>query len=110
MFYKVVLESVITSDLCCWHGIYSKSDKKRICKIIKAAHRLGCTSTSLHTLYSNAVVKKISVIMSNDRHPLFSLFNFLPSGNRLRSIPSRTNRYNSSFALNAIRIFNSLNK
>ena len=107
MFYKAVVESVITFSICCWYGLCSNSDRSKIVKIIKAAHRIGCTTISLNTLYTKAVLKKILIIMSNDHHPLFSYFNFLPSGIRLRSIPSRTKRLNSSFVLNAIRIFNS---
>ena len=105
-FYKAVVESVVLFSICCWFGSCSMSDKKKIKKVINSARRIGCTVASLENLYSDSVLKKVNDIILDCNHPLFSSFHLLPSGNRLRSISSRTNRFKMSFVLAAIRMFN----
>lgn len=107
LFYKSIIESVLSFCLSCWYGYISVSDKKKLNKIVKCAKRLGCIDiTDLNVLYKNTMLCKMSKIMKNVNHPLNMYFKMLPSEKRMSSIYSRTCRYGNTFVLSAIRHYN----
>ena len=107
MFYKCIIQSVLTFCIACWYGSTSVSNKNKLNKIIKCARRLGCTNIEgLDVLYKNAVLMKMDKIVKDVEHPLNEHFKLLPSGSRMMSIYSRTNRLRDSFILSAIRLYN----
>ena len=109
LFYKSVVESIICFCICSWFGGCSKLEKKKIKRIVKNAKRLGCETCSIETIYHTSLLKQLNHILKDQSHPLFNHFKYLPSGNRLSSIFSRTNRYKFSFVPSAIRAFNESN-
>ena len=107
MFYRSIVESVLSFCISCWYGNATLSDRKKLNKIVKCAQRLGCIDIkNVNVIYENAVASKLCKIMKNESHPLNTCFKLLPSQRRISSIYSRTARFNSSFVLNAIRQFN----
>ena len=105
MFYKSIVQSNFTFCVANWFNLCSSSDKKKLGRIVRCAKKLGCSVTGLDDLYKICVFSKLKKIMKNVNHPLHSRFHMLPSGRRLRSIPSNTNRLRDSFVLSAIRAY-----
>ena len=107
MFYRSIVETVITFCITYWFGNSTVQDRKRIDSIVKCACKLGCIDIKdTKLLYNNAVSAKMTKIIKNDTHPLHMYFELLPSQRRMSSIYSRTDRYNKSFVLSAIRLYN----
>ncbi len=67
---------------------------------------LGTEQSSLTDLYNRQVVRKANSILSASDHPLYSEFEFLPSGLRLRFPLVKSNRYRCSFIPTAIFMLN----
>ena len=105
-FYRCIIQSNFTFCLSNWYKLCTSADIKKLNKIVSCAKKLGCITTNLSDLYINCLDSKLKKIMENNNHPLHYKFSYLPSGRRLRSIPSRTNRYKNSFVLSAIRYRN----
>ncbi len=107
LFYKSIIQSVLTFCITSWFGNATATDTNKLDKIVKCAKRLGCiTISDLDLLYELAVRSKINKIISNERHPLNKFFCLLPSGSRMNVMYARTNRFKSSFVPKAIKIYN----
>ena len=107
LFYKSIIQSVLSFCITFWHGNATATDINKLDKIIKCAERLGCnTVRELHMLYSQAVYAEMNKIISNERHPLNKFFCLLPSGSRMNVMYSRTNRLKKSFIPKAIKMYN----
>ena len=107
MFYKSVCESVIMFGVLNWYGVSSSLARNKLKRIIASARRLGCTAPSLEAIYIRSIEQKSKHILSDPSHPLRPYFEYLPSGNRLRSIKWNTVRFRKSFVPSAV---NHLNK
>lgn len=103
MFYKSIVQSNLSFCIANWFEMCSASDNKKITRIIKCAKRMGCDISDIQCIYKKALLCKMLKIRKNMDHPLTNKFVLLPSGKRMRSIPSKTNRYRDSFVLSAIR-------
>lgn len=99
MFYKSIVQSDLSFCIANWFGMCSASDNTKITRIIKCAKRMGCDISDIKCIYKKSLLSKMIKI----RNPLNDKFVLLPSGKRMRSIPSKTNRYRDSFVLSAIR-------
>ena len=97
---------MLTFCIVNWYTNVTEGDKKKLNKIVKSAKRIGCDVVDLEVLFKEAASVKMKKIVKDDLHPLNQHFNLLPSGIRMRSIYSRTNRLRDSFVLSAIRLFN----
>ena len=86
MFYKSVVESVLTFCMLCWYSGISYQARKKVERIVTSAVKLGCDAQSLEDLYNTLIVKKCDQIMNDDSHPLSSNFVSLPSKCRLAAI------------------------
>ncbi len=106
LFYKSVLETVMSFCIVCWYSGCTQVEKRKLNRIISSAKRLGCKTYSLQDLYNSAITKILVHILRDSTHTLFNYFHLLPSGFRLMSIYCRTNRYKLSFVPTAIRSFN----
>ena len=107
MFYKSVVESVLTFCMLCWYGGISYQARKKVERIVTSAVKLGCDAQSLEDLYNTLIVKKCDQIMNDDSHPLSSNFVSLPSKRRLAAIRCRTERFRKTFVPSAVRQRNS---
>lgn len=109
LFYKSIIESVITFCITCWYGHINVCEKRLLNKIIRCAKKVGCLNVQdLQSMYKKAVDMKLLKIMENESHPLNLHFKLLPSKKRLNSIYAKNVRYKSTFVLSAIRMFNNV--
>ena len=109
LFYSSVVQSVFSFAVCCWYGNSTVESKSKIARIIKKCSRLNINNIKpLLEIYKRAVVQRCNVIIKDPSHPLHSCYDMLPSGNRWRSVQSRTSRYRESYVPASIRLLNSL--
>jgi hypothetical protein len=107
MFYKSIIQSVLTFCISSWYGHCTTTHKKQLEKIVKSAKRVGCININdLDDLYEQAIQAKSLKIMSNMHHPLYKYFTKLPSGIRLKTTLAKTNRFKNSFVPKSIKLYN----
>ena len=107
LFYKSIVESVISYCMSSWYGNVSGNERKKLKRVVKTAKRIGCDVTPLEKLYKIIVSNKSSKIMKDSSHPLKKYLKKLKSGKRLNVLPYRTDRMRNTFIPAAIRIINS---
>ncbi len=102
-FYSAIIESVLCTSITVWFSSATKSDLRRLQRIVRTAERIiGTTLPSLQGLYSPRVSKRADKITLDPAHPAHSLFILLPSGRRYRALSTRTTRHRNSFFPQAI--------
>ena len=108
LFYKSVLQSVLSFGLVCVFGSMRKQDQDKLQRIIKTASRIiGCNQTSATQLFQEIVMHKAESILADTTHPLHNRFQLSKRGNgRLIQRKIRTTRFSRSFVPSAIRIVN----
>ncbi len=98
-FYSAIIESVLCSSITVWFGSASKSDIRRLQRIVKAAERIiGVHLPSLQDLYNSKVKKWAGNIITDPSHPGHNLFGLLASGRHYRSLCTRTRRHSNRFS------------
>ena len=110
-FYNTALSPVINYGAMAFYGLLSMKLRaeldrpRRICTRImdydKTVHL-----TDIKQVYNDSICKFVSKVLSNNTHPLFKEFTFLPHGIRLRSCLCRTNRYSNTVVPVAIGHYN----
>lgn len=106
-FYWYVAESILTSSITVWYGSCSTADRKVLQTVIKSAQNtVHCSLPSTEDTYISRCRTRASSSMDDPTHPAHGLFEFLPSGRRLRRIKARTTKLKSSFLPEAVRIMN----
>ena len=109
IFFNSVVGSILTFGLTCWGGNLTKSDRKRMDRVISKAEKLvGKSLDNLEIIYNKRVLTKVKAIMQDDTHPLkpdFERVNVSGSG-RLQLPKCKTNRYKNSFFPVAIKKHN----
>ncbi len=84
LFYKSYIESVLTFAMLCWYGSLSLKAKTALVKIVNISSKILGVQQSHTDLYNRQVVRKAQSILTVTSHPLYSEFQFLPSGSQLR--------------------------
>ncbi len=106
-FYSTIIESVLCTSITVWFSSATKSDLRRLRRVVRTAERIiGTTLPTLQELYSSRVSKRAGKITLDPSHPAHSLFELLPSGRRYRALSTRTTRHRDSFFLQAIHLMN----
>ncbi len=106
-FYRGTIESILTSCITVWYGACNASCRKSLQRIGRAAEKIvGVSLPSLQDIYSTRLTRKALCIAGDPTHPTHSFFTLLPSGRRLRSLQTRTNRLKDSFIHQAVRKLN----
>jgi type III secretion system FlhB-like substrate exporter len=109
LFYRSVVESIITFGIAAWYGNCTQASKSKLCKIIKNAKRLGVQNAkSLVELYEKFTMQKATAIRSDCEHPLYNCYEMLRSGRRLQAAYTRTVRFNKSFVPASIKLLNNV--
>ena len=111
MFYRAVVESILTQSITVWFGHTSAADRKRLGRVIKYASRIIGHEAELATieeLYHRRVIKRSKAIIKDEHHPANSLFRLMPHNKRYASIATKTNRFLESFFPTAVRSLNAL--
>ncbi len=102
-----IIESVFCTSITVWFSSPTKSDLRRLHRVVRTAERIiGTTLPTLQELYLPRVSKRAGKITLNPSHPAHSLFELLPSGRRHRVLNTRTARHRNSFFPQAIHLMN----
>ena len=107
LFYKSVIESIITFCIIVWAGNATSSSTKHIERTIRKASRFTNDISNLPTLFDNYCSKRLHSIMKDSTHPLFGHIKHSKRTARLFSIRTKTTRHFNSFLPHSVRLFNS---
>ncbi len=106
-FYSAIIESVLCTSITVWFSSATKSDHKRLRRVVRMAEWIiGTTLPTLQELYLSRVSKRAVKITLDPSHPAHFLFALLPSGWRYRALSTRTTRHRNSFFPQAIHLMN----
>ncbi len=106
-FYSAIIESVLCTSITVWFSSATKSDHRRLQRVVRTAERIiGTTLPTLQELYSSRMSKRAGKISLDPSHPAPSLFELLPSGRRYRALSTRTTRHRNSFFPQAVHLMN----
>ncbi len=90
-FYSAIIESVLCTSITVWFSSATKSDLRRLRRVVRTAERIiGTTLPTLQELYLSRVSKRAGKITLDPSHPAHFLFEQLPSGRRYRALSTRT--------------------
>ncbi len=104
-FYRGTIETVLTSCITVWYGNCSAADRKTLQRTVNTAAKIiGAPLPSILDIFLARCSSKTNSIVKDPTH---SLFQFLPSGRRYRSIRARSTRLLNSFFPQAVRALNS---
>ncbi len=105
--YSAIIESVLCTSITAWFSSATKSDLRRLQRVVRTAERIiGTTLPTLQELYLSRMSKRAGKITLDPSHPAHSLFELLPSGRRYRALSTRTARHRNSFFPQAIHLMN----
>ncbi len=106
-FYSAIFESVLCTSITVWFSSDTKSDLRRLRRVVWTAERIiGTTLPPLQELYFSRVSKRADEITLDPSHSADSLFELLPSDRRYRALSTRTTRHRNSFFPQAIHLMN----
>ncbi len=106
-FYSAIIESVLCTSITVWFSSATKSDLRRLRRVVRTAERIiGTTLPALQELYSSRMSKRAGIITLDPSHPAHSLFELLTSGQRYRARSTRPTRHRNSFFPQAIHLTN----
>ncbi len=106
-FYSAIIESVLCTSITVWFSSATKSDLRRLRRVVRTAERIiGTTLPTLQELYLSRVSKRAGKITLDPSHPAHFLFELLPSGRRYRALSTRMTRHRNNFFPQAIHLMN----
>ena len=111
IFYKSVIESVLSFCITCWGGNRLKGDRMKVDKKIKISGKFTNHVLHLNELCHKKTIVKIISISKDVNHPLYRFLNKCKS-NRIDGyshIMIKTERYLRSFLPSAMRFLNDKN-
>ncbi len=77
-FYSAIIESILCTSITVWFSSATKSDLKRLRRVVRTAERIiGTTLPSLQELYLSRVSKRAGKITLDPSHPTHFLFELL---------------------------------
>src|SRR4029434_3580012 len=104
LFYKAILESIITASITVWYGSSDSRTKKKLERVVTKASNIGCDLPSVLSLYAERSLNRARKIIRDSSHPSQDFFKLLPSGRCYRSMRAGTTCLNNSFFPSAIRL------
>ena len=110
LFYKSVVESVLTFCAICWYSSLAEHDKCKLKRVVKSAKRMLGPHVMLFNLNESVnglMLKKVNNIMDDNTHPLHKHFKWLPSRLRLSAPIVKTKRSRQSFVPASVHLYNS---
>ena len=109
LFYRSIIESVLSFCILSWYGSSNKKDLKKLYKITRIGKRLGIKTQNLQEIFNDSCSRMVSKIMKDKEHPLNDCYVYLKSGCRLMVPKQRTSRYGHTFVPSSIKYFNFVN-
>ena len=104
LFYKAIIESIITASITVWYGSSDSRTKKKLERVVTKASNIGCDLPSVLSLYVERSLNRAKKIIRDSSHPSQDFFKLLPSGRCYRSMRAGTTCLNKSFFPSAIRL------
>ena len=105
MFYRAVIESVLTLSITVWYGSTTVDGKRKIARVIRTASQIiGIKLNSADEIYRQRTLARAHSITKDGSHPANALFQMMRR--KYRSLPGRTKRSNRSFYNTAVRYLN----
>ncbi len=90
-FYSAIIESVLCTSITVWFSSATKSDLRRLWRVVRTAERIiSTTLPTLQELYLSRVSKRAGKITLDPSHPAHSLFELLPVWSTLQSSEHQT--------------------
>ena len=80
MFYRSIIESVMSYCIVSWYGSSTKKDQKKKCKILRIAKRFNIKVDNLHDLHKSACQRLANKIIKDCEHPLHHKYEYIRSG------------------------------
>ncbi len=107
-FYSAIIESILCTSITVWFSSATKSDLRRLRRVVRSAERIiGTTLPTLQELSLSRVSKRAGKITLDPSHPAHSsTLELLPSGRCYRALSTRTTRHRNSFFPQAIHLMN----
>ncbi len=97
-FYSAIIESVLCTSITVWFSSATKSDLRRLRRVVQIAERIiGTTLPTLQELNLSRVSKRAKTITLDPSHPAHSLFELLLSGRRYIALSTRSTKHRNSF-------------
>ena len=98
LFYKSIIESVISFSLVCWGGNIRTNNKQKLDSVIRKACKICKASfPDFDYLLALNCQRKILSIKSDISHPLFGRIRYSERSNRPIPIRCKRERYKNSF-------------
>ena len=109
LIYKSLIESILSFNVVTWHNYLNLRQKNKINGIIKMCSRIvGENGSSISQLYNVSLKRKARQCTSDEKHPLYKMFERMPSGRRYRTPLAKKTLYKKSFVPSAVSLINSL--
>lgn len=107
-FYHSFIENVLTFSFTCWFCSISLQNRTRLHNITKVCSKIiGYPVRSLSVFCEQQTIKIARRILLDPSHILHHVFEWLPSGRRLRCPGCRTQRRRVTFVPTAVQLLNS---
>ena len=107
-FYHSFIESVLTFSFISWFYSISLQDRTRLLGITKVCSKItGHPIRALSAFCDQQTIRNAHRILYDPSHTLHSVFEWLPSGRRLRCPCCRTQRRRATFVPTAFQLLNS---
>ncbi len=97
-FYSAIIESVLCTSITVWFSSATKSDLRRLQRVVRTAERIiGTTLPTLQELYLSRVSKRAGKITLDPSHPAHSLFELLTIWSTLQSSENQNDQTQEQF-------------
>ena len=105
LFYKSILQSVISFCLTVWGGNARLWEKKKIDQCIKTVSKITKGNLDkIEQIFEKECQRKFQRIMNDPSHPFFSLIEYSHRSGRVILMKTKTERYRKSFLPTAVRL------
>lgn len=104
-FYRVAIESVLTSSISLWYENSTTTDKEALRRVVRTAEKvIGVTLPFIQDLAPKHLLAKSTSILEYPSVPCHGTFSLLPSGKDSAACVEA--RFRNSFYLAAMRLLN----
>ena len=111
LFYRSIINSVISFCICAWGGNTAQRDICKIDRVTRQARKItNEDQCDFKELFEKACINKITRILKDTSHPFHNQILFSSRSNRVLLIRSRKERFKNSFLPLAIKIYSSTQK
>ncbi|KAF7695636.1 gastrula zinc finger protein XlCGF28.1-like [Silurus meridionalis] len=90
-FYRCIIESILTNSITVWYEGFTVCERKALQIVVSIAQRItGTQLPAIIHLHHIRCLRRAHNINKDFSHPIYKLFNLLPSRRRYRNIYTKT--------------------